>query len=121
MQKQLVKNCPKMVRFVIYESFVRRVGYRTKMIFLAFMIRLSCVYQTFSAFIRLFVRSCPDFRAFFVFPNYVSLNARHPRRALISVVTYRLSIWDLNLGCLFRFHQILASPDSDCARRPLPG
>ena len=88
--------------------------------------RLSCVHQTFvrspdyscvhdQTFVRspdyscvhdqTFVRS-PDYSCvhdqtfvrFSLFPDHVNLNARHPRRAFIWVWTYRLSVWDLNLG-----------------------
>ena len=74
--------------------------------------RLSCVHvQTFMrspafcAFSRLLGRSCPVFYEFLrkfvrfsVFPYYVNLNARIPRRGFIWVWTYQLSVWNLNLG-----------------------
>ena len=61
--------------------------------------------QTESACVQTFVRS-PDYSCVHVqtfvrfswFPDHVNLNARHPRRAFIWVWTYRLSVWDLNLG-----------------------
>ena len=60
--------------------------------------RLSCFY------VQIFVRS-PDLCAFmtrlscvFVFPDWINLNARHPRRAIIWDWTYRLSVCDPNLG-----------------------
>ena len=47
--------------------------------------------QTESAYVQTFVRSL-------VFPDRVILNAQHPPCAFISVWTYRLSVWNLNLG-----------------------
>ena len=41
-----------------------------------------------------------NFVRFSVFPDYENLNARHPGHASIWVWTYRLSLWDLNLGGL---------------------
>ena len=50
-----------------------------------YMSRPSCVH------VQTIVRSS-------VFPDRVTLNARHPLRAFISVWTYLVSVWDLSLG-----------------------
>ena len=59
----------------------------------------SCVHD--QTFVRSPDYSCvhdQTFGRFSLFPDDVNLNARHPRRAFIWVWTYRLSVWDLNLG-----------------------
>ena len=59
----------------------------------------SCVHD--QTFVRSPDYSCvhvQTFVRFSLFPDHVNLNARHPRRAFIWVSTYRLSVWDLNLG-----------------------
>ena len=59
----------------------------------------SCVHD--QTFVRSPDYSCvhvQTFVRFSLFPDHVNLNARHPRRAFIWVWTYRLSVWDLNLG-----------------------
>ena len=61
----------------------------------------SCVHG--QTFVRSPDNSCvhdQTFVRFSLFPDHVNLNARHPRRAFIWVWTYRLSVWDLNLGIL---------------------
>ena len=61
----------------------------------------SCVHD--QTFVRSPDYSCvhvQTFVRFSLFPDHVNLNARHPRRAFIWVWTYRLSVWDLNLGNL---------------------
>ena len=63
------------------------------------MSRLSCVQD--QTFVRSPDYSCvhvQTFVRFSLFPDHANLNARHPRRAFIWVWTYRLSVWDLNLG-----------------------
>ena len=107
----------------VHQTFVRSPDFR------AFMSRLSCVHQTFvrscpdfGAFTRLscvqpiFVSSCPNFRAFdrlscvhvqtfvrfLMFPDYVIWNARRPPRAFIFGLDILASVWDLNLGALYR-------------------
>ena len=60
----------------------------------------SCVHD--QTFVRSPDYSCvhvQTFVRFSLFPDHVNLNARHPRRAFIWVWTYRLSVWDLKLGC----------------------
>ena len=107
-----VRSCPDFRAFtrlscVHVQTFVRSPDFR------AFMSRLSCVHV--QIFVRspdyscvhdqTFVRS-PDYSCvhvqtfvrFSLFPDHVNLNARHPRRAFIWVWTYRLSVWELNLG-----------------------
>ena len=59
----------------------------------------SCVHD--QTFVRSPDYSCvhdQTFVRFSLFPDHVNLNARQPRRAFIWVWTYRLSVWDLNLG-----------------------
>ena len=76
---------PSQTEVAYVQTFVRSPDFR------AFMSRLSCVHQTF-------VRSCPDFRLFLMFPDYVILNARRPPRAFIFGLDILASVWDLNLG-----------------------
>ena len=107
-----VRSCPDFRAFdrlsCVHQTFVRSPD------FCAFMSRTFVRSPNFRAFARLscvhdqtFVRS-PDYSCvhvqtfvrFSLFPDHVNLNARHPRRAFIWVWTYRLSVWDLNLGCI---------------------
>ena len=84
------------------------------------MSRLSCVqncicpdYRAFKiAYVQTIVRSklhmsrlscvqnciCPDYRAFILFSRPCNFERTTPPCAFISVWTYRLSVWDLNLG-----------------------
>ena len=84
------------------------------------MSRLSCVqncvcpdYRAFTiAYVQTIVRSklhmsrlscvqnciCPDYRAFIFFSRPCNFERTTPPCAFISVWTYRLSVWDLNLG-----------------------
>ena len=52
------------------------------------MSRLSCVQNCI----------CPDYRAFIFFSRPCNFERTTPPCAFISVWTYRLSVWDLNLG-----------------------
>ena len=89
------------------------------------MSRLSCVqnclcpdYRAFKiAFVQTIVRSklhmsrlscvqnciCPDYRAFIFFSRPCNFERTTPPCAFISVWTYRLSVWDLNLGSFVNF------------------
>ena len=61
--------------------------------------KLSCVHdQTFVRSSALSYFNVQTFVRFSVFPDYVNLDARHPRCEFIWVWTYRISAWDLNLG-----------------------
>ena len=86
------------------------------------MSRLSCVqnclcpdYRAFKiAYVQTIVRSklhmsrlscvqnciCPDYRAFIFFSRPCNFERTTPPCAFILVWAYRLSVWDLNLGCL---------------------
>ena len=88
------------------------------------MPRLSCVqnclcpdYRAFKiAYVQTIVRSklhmsrlscvqnciCPDYRAFIFFSRPCNFERTTPPCAFISVWTYRLSVWDLNLGYLLK-------------------
>ena len=55
------------------------------------MSSLSCIHQTL-------VRSCPVFRAFFRVSRLCKFVRPTLRRVFTWVWTYRLSVWDLNLG-----------------------
>ena len=106
-----VRSCPDLCAFTRLSCNHVQTFVRSCPEFCAFT-RLSCVHvQTFvrspavCAFSRLLGRSCPVFYGFLrpfvrfsVFPCYVNLNARIPRRAFIWVWTYQLSVWNLNLG-----------------------
>ena len=100
----------------VHKAFVRSPD------FCAFT-RLSCVHdQTFvrssdlsCGHVQTFVRSsdllCVYVQTFVrisLFPDHVNLNSRQPRRAFIWVWTYRLSVWDLNLGHRNKCFQLIS-------------
>ena len=95
-----------MFRLSCVQSCLRSVYHAFKVAFVQIIVRSklpmarlsrvqSCLCLDYLAlkdtYVQTFVRSL-------VFPDRVILNARHPACAFISVWTYRLSVWHLNLG-----------------------
>ena len=93
--------CPDYRAFII--AYVQTIV-RSKL----HMSRLSCVQNCI----------CPDYRAFIFFSRPCNFERTTPPCAFISVWTYRLSVWDLNLGSTHKFRGALAKPEDDHFERP---